>query len=122
MAAGLPAIGYGETSNHIFVTSSWGKPRNGPGELPSYQVMNLTYWEAQWAVRYEERQCVEWGEIVNKEGEIETVCARWDWIAQFDGWYPIDLRRFGNPNWYFTRRVLEPAPVIEVQGVIGRPE
>lgn len=138
IAAGVEKGVHSETATHTYLTSSWGKPRNGPDGLPSYQVTNQTYWAAEWAIRYEHYECVEEErECVQRAqpnysgcGDLEPDkandpywqvvrrCLRREWVNKFDGWHVFDLREYGNPTWWFTRQVLEPVPIIEVQGVI----
>lgn len=75
----VPAMRCGNPISHIYETSSWGKPHNGPRfisadeicpagqdqcceqvpsgdaewDMPAYQVRVATYWGAEWAVRWE---------------------------------------------------------------------
>ena len=95
----IPAMECGSTSvTHIYETSSWGKPHNGPrfflpedackpweehcceqvpsgdGEwdMPAYQVRVYTTWAAEWAVQWDEWEVVdtEWGDcFCRPEGE-----------------------------------------------------
>ena len=81
---------------HTYYTSSWGKPANGPGldgrnDLPAYQV---------------------------------TVTSRWRFLFR-DSWWEWDGSAwvFRDTGWLPTGHtcesiVLEPLPVIEVQGII----
>ncbi|HHS97683.1 MAG TPA: hypothetical protein ENK08_07260 [Chloroflexi bacterium] len=81
---------------------------------------------------YDDPQTEWWG----KQREVV-----YDWVHHFEGWYPIDLREYGNPTWYYTSyRVTTigegpwcpdhrythtgdavPVPVIEVQSVLRDP-
>lgn len=95
----IPAMECGSTSvTHIYETSSWGKPHNGPrfllpedackpweehcceqvpGEdgqwdMPAYQVKVYTTWAAEWAVQWDAWEVVDmdWGDcFCRAEGE-----------------------------------------------------
>ena len=201
--------GYGRIQNevcwsnevtHIYETSSWGKPHNGPRfllpeeacrpaqrntgcceqvpdtwDLPAYQVRVYTTWAAEWAVEYEryERVGTDWSECQCTDFDPsqypdvewrscgdppEGICVgvyddpqtEWwgkqrqvvyDWVHHFEGWYPIDLRDYGSPTWYYTSYAVTtigegpwcpghqythtgdavPVPVIEIQSVLRDP-
>lgn len=184
--------GYGRVSSaacgtqvsHIYETSSWGLPPNGPRfvegnagcdkvpqvwDMPAYQVRVYTTWAAEWAVQFDRYECVEEGWspcFCRPEGEPVGLlhescmaddsicqncggwcgrvytCSRRDWVHHFEGWYPMDLRRFGGATWYHTSWAViavgegpwcpggeysggpgsaVPVPVIEVQSVLRDP-
>jgi len=156
----IPGTVCGSTSvTHIYETSSWGKPHNGPrflpkeeacppwdtdgcceqvpsgdGEwdMPAYQVKVYTVWAAEWAVKWEEWEVVgtDWVPenscFSRPEGETLGIPHRdcpyagnpgcntadpwcgqiaeeeYGWVEHFEGWYPIDLRDYGHPTWYYT--------------------
>ena len=125
-----PGTGKGYMVTHIYETSSWGKPRNGPPYLghedegwtaPAYQVVVKTPWVAEWALQYDRCECVEtervcvecseeeveqgtcpnWCGGPNADGWKEVErCKRREWVHHFEGWYWVDLRDFSNPTWY----------------------
>jgi len=112
----------GDSVQHVYETSSWGKPANGPSlsgtfDLPAYQVNVETSWAAQWATRWEAYECVETETVCNYTGNPEESCRgrsgwapaggnciRHDWVAHFNGWHALDLTRYGYPTWYFLSR------------------
>ena len=138
----------------------------GRGSLPTFQVRVYTTWAVEWAVKWEQvgEEWPEEGCFCRPEGEPIGVphrscpdpddpgcggCTDWcgqvaepkyDWVKHEEGWYPIDLRPFGNGTWYYTswqvcsggagpwcafeygncgRAV--PMPVIEAQSVLRDP-
>lgn len=97
----------GDPVYHTYYTSSWEKPQNGPGlggrnDLPAYQVLLITRWEA-----------------FGRETWWEWDGTAWDFHDS--GWMWLDLRNLGRPAWYCESQALEPLPVIEVQGVLSGP-
>ncbi|MEP7199285.1 MAG: hypothetical protein ABI874_05650 [Chloroflexota bacterium] len=128
---------------HTYETASFGLPANGPsleGEfnLPAYQVKAHSYWVAEWAQAWEyfTWECPEGKERDDGFGPYCTVPEIRVWRDAFDGWYPIDLTRYGNPTYYFDSTRVEspdarvipsrvclpyiPVPMVESQSVIGR--
>ncbi len=137
--------------------------------LPAYQVTVPTYWSVEWAdewwewtatgTQWSACQCVGTGRpsgiptegctpppgICHLPGEWYGKIGepRYEWIHHFVGWYPIDLREYGESAWYATsfRVVTEgeggdwcpgtlytggpgnavPVPVIESQAIIVDP-
>jgi len=131
------------------------KPRNGPslaGEwnLPAYQVIVGTHWALDWAQQWDQWEKVDTIEEcchdngTCKDKDYEGCANGWDgwsrhtedvyeWVHHSDGWYTVDLTRWGEPNWYYTSYsvrssgdgmnwgpVLDvvPVPIIEVQSII----
>ena len=102
----------GWSVKHTYETSSFGKPANGPNfnmpglfDLPAYQVKVETYWVAEWAERWLHwhEDCV--NEIVDPiTGDV--ICKRYEysWHEHFNGWNQLDLRRYGNPTYYFVNK------------------
>ncbi len=128
---------------HTYETASYGLAANGPAldgsfTLPAYQVSVHTYWVAEWADAWEyfSWECPAGKERDDGNGPYCTVPEIRVWHDAFRGWFPLDLRRYRNPTYYFDSRSVEspdvrvlpprlcasviPVPIIESQSVIGR--
>lgn len=128
----------GPIINHTYETSSadddkgYGyerKPRNGPGNRPSYQVRVTTYWIVEWNMRWKVRHCrpdPDENPINTCKGQSKMIEF---WIGHEDGPHGLDLRHpdIGNAHyWTSSNSILTPdgrkmdvlpVPVIEVQGI-----
>jgi hypothetical protein len=161
---------YGKPENGVsFDHSAEGCNKVGTATLPAYQVTVPTYWIAEWADEWEQYHtwtewgncgcagsepsgvphttsgcsappgiCVQPGEWYGKVGEEKG-----EWRHHYVGWYPIDLREFGEAHWYYTSYQVTPTgqggdwcpghtyvegtgtavpiPVIEAQSIIVDP-
>ena len=98
-----------------------------PGEwtLPAYQVRVPTYWTVEWADEWYvwaengwewEDTCFyraappigqQWancdgnGDGVNDPDYYRLARPKYEWVHQRVGWYPLDLRPYGYPQWYY---------------------
>jgi hypothetical protein len=117
---------------HTYQTSSSGKPTNGPGNAPSYQVVIHSYWVLDWKSSWEKRHfyCVPSGNKFDNCGGDEYSSQAVEWLPGSDGG-TMDLSAYGQPHFYFDSTLIQhnlsgaavtdhvlPVAVIEVQGVI----
>lgn len=161
---------YGKPENGVrFDHSAEGCDKVGAANLPAYQVTVPTYWIAEWADEWDQYHtwtewgscgcagsepsgvphttsgcsappgiCIQPGEWYGKVGEEKG-----EWRHHYVGWYPIDLREFGEAHWYYTSYKVTPTgqggdwcpghtyvestgtvvpiPVIEAQSIIVDP-
>jgi hypothetical protein len=163
---------YGKPENGpSFDHDADGCDKVGPWNLPAYQVTVPTYWVPEWADEWYTWQQVgvEWSScqcagaepsddvehttagcsppagICNQPGEWYGKIGepQYEWVHTFVGWYPIDLREFDYPTWYYDSwKVIPqgrggdwcpghlyrggvgtavPVPVIEAQSIIVDP-
>jgi len=131
------------------------KPRNGPSlagtwDLAAYQVAVGTHWALDWAQQWDqwekvdtiEECCHTGGTCKDKnydgcrygwEGWRTHTEDVYEWVHHDDGWYTVDLTRWGEPDWYYASYAVRssgdgvswgpvldavPVPVIEVQSLI----
>lgn len=122
-------------AEHVYVSSSAQKPENGVGNLPAYQVRAVSFWIVEWQMSWKKR--VRW--YTCEPGGRDDVCdgqarRRVQWHERWDPGSDAgtaDLRQYGRPHFYAQSTKVTvpdgrglnvlPVPVIEVQGVIGRP-
>ena len=135
-------------------------PGAGPWQNPAYQVKVPTYWAVEWAYEMDVYEMVsEDCECISDpsrgvaacdiDGDGEKDAGTWreceeeyDWVNHFNGWNLVDLRNYGESNWYRTSYSVRTTgsyagcafeygdpnpgdsvrvPVIEIQSVIRDP-
>jgi hypothetical protein len=118
---GQSALGFAVA--HIYETSSWGLPANGPSlegrlDIPAYQVRLGTSWQAVVRRTWEELEKGGRKTFDCDAGDTECLdlytmcvdpatdpdhdnCFEWSWVFHDTGWIPVDLTLYGYPEPYY---------------------
>jgi hypothetical protein len=123
-----PGQAVGFAVSHIYDTSSWGLPENGPSlngllELPAYQVRVATHWSPYVRRTWEERRvepiAFECGddpacqtqqeaceELEPGADEPDEDCFDVQWEPVDTGWQVVDLTAYGYPTRYYQSQAV----------------